>query len=133
MLASAPARSLNQIATDLGIPRDSIKYGKTLALYDADRDAPVLGAALARGVVADRMLVAVAFGLEPILTQSAYFRPHNQSEEVEGLFLVAFLASSLVRLWPGPRTRALLARRRALGLAFATAHFIHFCFMVWIS
>lgn len=41
------------------------------------------------------------------------------------LFLVAFLASSLVRLWPGPRTRALLARRRALGLSFATAHFVH--------
>jgi sulfoxide reductase heme-binding subunit YedZ len=41
------------------------------------------------------------------------------------LYLVAFLASSIVRLWPGARTRALLARRRALGLAFATAHFVH--------
>jgi phytoene desaturase len=29
-----------------------------------------------------------AFGLEPVLTQSAYFRPHNASEEVRGLFLV---------------------------------------------
>lgn len=29
-----------------------------------------------------------AFGLEPVLTQSAYFRPHNKSEEVEGLYLV---------------------------------------------
>ncbi|MFO0671957.1 MAG: squalene/phytoene synthase family protein [Polyangiaceae bacterium] len=29
-----------------------------------------------------------AFGLEPVLTQSAYFRPHNQSEEVAGLYLV---------------------------------------------
>jgi len=29
-----------------------------------------------------------AFGLEPVLTQSAWFRPHNQSEEVGGLFLV---------------------------------------------
>jgi phytoene desaturase len=29
-----------------------------------------------------------AFGLEPVLTQSAYFRPHNRSEEVDGLFLV---------------------------------------------
>jgi phytoene desaturase len=28
------------------------------------------------------------FGLEPVLTQSAYFRPHNQSEEVAGLYLV---------------------------------------------
>jgi phytoene desaturase len=29
-----------------------------------------------------------AFGLEPVLTQSAWFRPHNKSEEVENLFLV---------------------------------------------
>jgi phytoene desaturase len=29
-----------------------------------------------------------AFGMEPILTQSAYFRPHNASEDVDGLFLV---------------------------------------------
>ncbi len=28
-----------------------------------------------------------AFGLEPLLLQSAYFRPHNRSEEVDGLFL----------------------------------------------
>lgn len=29
-----------------------------------------------------------AFGPEPILTQSAWFRPHNRSEDVNGLFLV---------------------------------------------
>ena len=29
-----------------------------------------------------------AFGLEPILTQSAWFRPHNRSEEIAGLYLV---------------------------------------------
>jgi phytoene desaturase len=29
-----------------------------------------------------------AFGLEPVLTQSAWFRPHNRSEVVENLFLV---------------------------------------------
>ncbi len=29
-----------------------------------------------------------AFGLEPVLRQSAWFRPHNKSEEVNGLFLV---------------------------------------------
>jgi phytoene desaturase len=29
-----------------------------------------------------------AFGLEPVLTQSAWFRPHNQSEDIENLFLV---------------------------------------------
>ncbi len=29
-----------------------------------------------------------AFGIEPILTQSAWFRPHNRSEDVRNLFLV---------------------------------------------
>lgn len=29
-----------------------------------------------------------AFALEPVLTQSAWFRPHNRSEEVERLYLV---------------------------------------------
>jgi phytoene desaturase len=29
-----------------------------------------------------------AFGLEPVLMQSAWFRPHNKSEEIENLFLV---------------------------------------------
>jgi phytoene desaturase len=28
------------------------------------------------------------FGLEPVLTQSAWFRPHNRSEDVAGLYLV---------------------------------------------
>jgi phytoene desaturase len=28
------------------------------------------------------------FGMQPLLTQSAYFRPHNKSEDVENLFLV---------------------------------------------
>jgi phytoene desaturase len=29
-----------------------------------------------------------AFGMEPVLTQSAWFRPHNRSEDVPGLYLV---------------------------------------------
>lgn len=29
-----------------------------------------------------------AFGLEPLLLQSAWFRPHNRSEDIEGLFMV---------------------------------------------
>jgi phytoene desaturase len=29
-----------------------------------------------------------AFGLEPILTQSAWFRPHNKSEDIANLYLV---------------------------------------------
>jgi len=29
-----------------------------------------------------------AFSVEPILTQSAWFRPHNRSEDVEDLYFV---------------------------------------------
>jgi phytoene desaturase len=38
----------------------------------------------------DRLLSfrGAAFGVEPVLTQSAWFRPHNRSEDVENLFLV---------------------------------------------
>ena len=38
----------------------------------------------------DRLLSlrGAAFGLEPILTQSAWFRPHNRSEEIDRLYLV---------------------------------------------
>ncbi len=33
-------------------------------------------------------LEGAAFGLEPVLTQSAWFRPHNASEDIEHLYLV---------------------------------------------
>jgi phytoene desaturase len=38
----------------------------------------------------DRLLSfkGAAFGLEPVLLQSAWFRPHNRSEDVDGLFMV---------------------------------------------
>jgi phytoene desaturase len=38
----------------------------------------------------DRLLSfrGAAFGLEPILTQSAWFRPHNKSEDITNLYLV---------------------------------------------
>jgi hypothetical protein len=34
------------------------------------------------------VLPGAAFGLEPVLLQSAWFRPHNRSEDVDGLFMV---------------------------------------------
>jgi len=38
----------------------------------------------------DRLLSfrGAAFSFEPVFTQSAYFRPHNKSEDIEGLYLV---------------------------------------------
>jgi phytoene desaturase len=55
---------------------------------------------LGRHVVSSRLMTPVdfrdrllsvkgaAFGMEPVITQLAWFRPHNKSEEVENLFLV---------------------------------------------
>ena len=41
------------------------------------------------------------------------------------IFIVAYIASSLYRLWPHPGSRALLKRRRWWGLGFAATHMIH--------
>jgi methionine sulfoxide reductase heme-binding subunit len=41
------------------------------------------------------------------------------------LFLMVYLASSLLRLWPSETSRALVRRRRQWGLGFALAHTIH--------
>lgn len=35
-----------------------------------------------------RSMRGAGFGLEPLLLQSAWFRPHNKSEDIEGLYLV---------------------------------------------
>jgi phytoene desaturase len=38
----------------------------------------------------DRLLSVkgAAFGFEPLLLQSAWFRPHNRSEDIQGLYMV---------------------------------------------
>lgn len=41
------------------------------------------------------------------------------------LFLIAFTASSVARLWPNSATRWILRNRRYFGLSFAASHFIH--------
>jgi methionine sulfoxide reductase heme-binding subunit len=47
------------------------------------------------------------------------------------LFLVAFTASSLARLWPSVVTRWLLANRRYIGLAFAFGMAWHLSFVAY--
>lgn len=42
-------------------------------------------------------------------------------------FLAAFIASTMVRLAPGPSSSWLKRNRRYLGLSFAMSHFIHLC------
>jgi phytoene desaturase len=58
----------------------------------------------------DRLLSfkGAAFGLEPLLLQSAWFRPHNRSEDISGLFMVG--AST----HPGAGVPGVLASAKAL-------------------
>lgn len=47
------------------------------------------------------------------------------------VFLLAYLASSLYRLWPGDLSKALIARRRQWGLAFAWTHSVHLVALIY--
>jgi phytoene desaturase len=57
-----------------------------------------------------------AFGLEPVLTQSAWFRPHNRSEEVANLFLVG------AGTHPGAGLPGVLLSARVLDKVVPHAH-----------
>lgn len=57
-----------------------------------------------------------AFGLEPVLTQSAWFRPHNRSEDVDRLYLVG------AGTHPGAGLPGVLSSARVLDSVVPDAH-----------
>ena len=59
------------------------------------------------------------FGLEPILTQSAWFRPHNRSEELDRLYLVG------AGTHPGAGLPGVLSSARVLDTVVPDAHVFH--------
>lgn len=89
----APVPHLDS-GTDWNAERD--RYRDKICKYLSDTIMPGLEDQLAASHVLDPLgfrdeLLShkgAAFGVEPVLTQSAYFRPHNASEEVDGLYLV---------------------------------------------
>ena len=66
----------------------------------------------------DRLLSfrGAAFGMEPVLTQSAWFRPHNKSEEVDRLYLVG------AGTHPGAGLPGVLSSARVLDQVVPDAH-----------
>jgi phytoene desaturase len=66
----------------------------------------------------DRLLSVrgAAFGLEPVLTQSAWFRPHNRSEDVRHLFIVG------AGTHPGAGLPGVLSSARILDTVVPDAH-----------
>lgn len=49
------------------------------------------------------------------------------------LFMTAFTASALRRLWPTTATRWLMRRRRQIGLSFAVSHGLHLAAIVTLA
>jgi len=68
----------------------------------------------------DRLLSlkGAAFGLEPVLTQSAWFRPHNRSEDVDRLYLVG------AGTHPGAGVPGVLSSARVLDRVVPGASFV---------
>jgi phytoene desaturase len=66
----------------------------------------------------DRLLAThgAAFGLEPILTQSAWFRPHNASQDVANLYLVG------AGTHPGAGVPGVLSSAKVLDAVVPHAH-----------
>lgn len=77
------------------------------------------------GGVAGIAAIATGFALGEGLTQQWGLAARYTARVGFPLFLLTYVASALVRLWPGQNTRTLLANRRNWGLGFAVAHSIH--------
>ena len=111
------------------------RYRAKICKYLSDTIMPGLEQELAASHVLDPIgfrdellsYKGAAFGVEPVLTQSAYFRPHNRSEEIDRLYLVGagthpgagvpgVLSSAKVLEKVIPDARELMAERtRAAG------------------
>jgi methionine sulfoxide reductase heme-binding subunit len=80
----------------------------------------LLGALMGVGAIGAALLVT------PVDSEQALLAARWTARTALPLFLVAYLAGSLARLYPGALTHALRRRRRQWGLGFALAHIIHF-------
>lgn len=102
-------------------------YRKQVEQYLESTIMPGLGASIVTSRVThpqefqDRLLAfrGAAFGMEPVLTQSAFFRPHNASEEVERLYIVG------AGTHPGAGLPGVLSSARVLDRVVPDAAQIH--------
>jgi len=71
------------------------------------------------------IMTAVVLAAHPLGSDGLRSAIRATARSSFALFLLAFLASSLVALLPGPASRRMLRERRYLGLAFAFSHTVH--------
>lgn len=69
--------------------------------------------------------VALGFRWGKDLAEQALFAARWTARVGFPIFILTYSASSLVRLWPNPTTKAVLRHRRQWGLSFALAHTVH--------
>lgn len=77
------------------------------------------------GFLAGAGAIVAAFLVGTTSAEQALLAARWTARTALPVFLVAYLASSLVRLAPGAVSRALMQRRRQWGLGFAIAHAVH--------
>src|SRR5262245_513856 len=70
-------------------------------------------------------IIATSVAAYPVLTEGWLHAARFTARFSFVIFLIFFLARPWHRIWPSQTTRWAVSHRRALGLAFATAHFIH--------
>lgn len=86
------------------------------------KDGWTLTGWLCTGVIV-ACLGAVAFASDPAEAARIAIRVTARTSLL--LFLIAFSASSIDRLWPSPATYWMRVNRRSFGLTFAFSHLIH--------
>ena len=74
-------------------------------------------------IAVSAIIAALSFGHTP--AEQALLAARWTARVALPVFLIAYLASSLLRIWPSELTKSLVRRRRQWGLGFALAHTIH--------
>ena len=87
------------------------------------------------GVAAVAILAAVlaAIAITPDVGEAAGGAVRLTARTSVALFLAAFTASALFRLWPNAWTRWQRGNRRFLGVAFAVSHGVHLAAIFWLK
>ena len=71
-------------------------------------------------------LAAMVAALAALADEPARAVVNGTARTSLALFALVYAARPATQLWPSPLTRGLLARRKWLGLGFATSHAFHF-------
>ena len=77
--------------------------------------------------------VAAAIAITPDVGEAAGRAVRLTARTSVALFLAAFTASALFRLWPNAWTRWQRQNRRYLGVSFAVSHGVHLAAIFWLK